>query len=127
MSDQPTLEETLLRKAESIGAQPEPKFNATPLLSPMSAANAATMLEAVGSGEVPSLFNLLKHYKNSIGDAILGAGIRQGRDYIEQETGARLPRTVPEAWHLLMDRDQKMIDAQPKAGTYPIRIPKLNK
>lgn len=127
MPEQPTLEETMLRKAQSIGADKPEVLGRAIMVSPLALAEAAPALGAMGRAELPSLVNLLRHYKSGIGDAIIGSALRYGRDRLEQQTGAHLPRTIPEAWRLLMNRDADLQEARPQPGTYPIRIPQLNK
>ena len=119
----PTLEEELLRKASSIGS-PYPKELQTRAEIPIPIGPLKTLgtglSMALDEGGVGLLKGTLNHYKNLVGDMLLRKGLTYARDQFEHETGARLPRTIPEAWNLLMNRDNQLANAQPPAGSYPI-------
>jgi hypothetical protein len=46
-------------------------------------------------------------------------------DIVKSKTGIDLPRNPSQFMDLMLNRDQKMMDAQPKPGTYPVAVDKF--
>lgn len=115
----PTLEEELLRKATSIGAAPI-EVSGRALVPPSVVMGAGGVASALDRGGVRLLTDTARHLRDMIGDQLLRYGLKTARDHVERETGAHLPRTIPEAWNLLMNRDDQLVNARPPEGSYPI-------